>query len=181
MDKSNSTPINGSPALNAQEGFSIVGSTEFVSVAGVKNLPAKIDTGADSSAIWASNIDMRADGVLSFTLFDPSSPFYTGETLTTTSYKARVVRSSNGHEQIRYLVSLPLELGGKTLETSFSLADRSKNRFPILIGRKTLEGNFLVDVSIRHAKSTKNVKTTSLNEELRKNPYEFHKKYVKTM
>ena len=29
----------------------IIGSTEYVEIAGIKNIPAKIDTGADSSAI----------------------------------------------------------------------------------------------------------------------------------
>ena len=34
----------------------IIGSTEYVEIAGIKKVPAKVDTGADSSAVWASNI-----------------------------------------------------------------------------------------------------------------------------
>ena len=45
---------------NAQR---IIGSTEYVEIAGIKNIPAKIDTGADSSAIWASDINMEQDGL----------------------------------------------------------------------------------------------------------------------
>ena len=51
----------------------VIGSTEFIDVAGIKNVPAKIDTGADSSAIWASNIEMQKNGILKFSLFENSN------------------------------------------------------------------------------------------------------------
>lgn len=158
----------------------IIGSTELVEVAGIKNIPAKTDTGADSSAIWASNIDMLEDGTLVFSLFDGKSPFYTGERLKTKDYKIKNVRSSNGAKQIRYRVILPLKIEGETIETAFTLANRSKNHFPILIGRRTIEkGNFLVDVKKRAVPLKKRIKTSALNQKMRENPYEFHQKYVK--
>ena len=156
----------------------IIGSTEYVEVAGIKNIPAKIDTGADTSSIWATNIDMRKDGTLEFCLFSPKSPLHTGEVLTSNDYMAKIVRSSNGDEQIRYRVKLPLTIGNKTLETTFTLANRSRNNFPILIGRHTIEGNFLVDVSKSSVERTKNKNAPKLNQELQENPYEFHQKYV---
>lgn len=157
----------------------IIGSTEYVEIAGIKNVPAKIDTGADSSAIWASHLDMKQDGTLVFSLFAEGSPFYTGEILETKEYFAKVVRSAHGDEQVRYRVFLPAKIGGKTLNVSFTLANRGKNNFPILIGRKALEGEFLVDVSIRHVEKPKNPKTRGLNDELKKDPYAFHQKYGK--
>ena len=81
---------------------SIIGSTELIEVAGIKKVPAKVDTGADTSAIWASNIDMEKDGTLVFCLFGPKSSFYTGELLKTSDYLVRTVRSSHGDVQIRY-------------------------------------------------------------------------------
>ncbi|HSW90725.1 MAG TPA: hypothetical protein VLF64_01885, partial [Candidatus Saccharimonadales bacterium] len=45
---------------------------------GFLGVPAKVDTGAKTSAIWASNIVER-DGGLAFTLFDESYTLYTGE------------------------------------------------------------------------------------------------------
>lgn len=156
----------------------IIGSTEYVEVAGIKDIPAKIDTGADSSSVWASDIDMQKDGTLVFSLFDKKSPLYTGELFKTQDYRAKVVRSAHGDEQIRYRVKLPIRLGQKTFETTFTLSNRAKNNFPILIGRHTLEGKFLVDVSIRNIDKPKNRKTTPLNDELTKDPYAFHQKYV---
>lgn len=168
-----STPEKKSP-------INIIGSTEFVEVAGVKNIPAKIDTGADSSAIWASDIDMKEDGTLIFSLFDKKSPLYTGERLKTNDYKARRVRSSNGTTQIRYRVVLPLKIGQKTFKAFFTLANRSKNHFPILIGRYALEeGNFLVDVRKTAVPRKIPHSPSKLDRELRENPYKFHKKYAK--
>lgn len=155
----------------------VIGSTEFVEVAGAPNIPAKIDTGADTSAIWASNIDMSEDGVLSFILFAPDSPLYSGERVTTSDYLVKRIRSSYGDRQIRYRVKLPIKLGGKTFETTFTLANRSKNRFPVLIGRHTIENRFLVDVSKTSIPRAKDSKSTKLAAELQENPYDFHQRY----
>ena len=125
----------------------IIGSTEYVEIAGIKNVPAKIDTGADSSAIWASDINMEEDGTLVFSLFDKKSPLFTGKRLKTTDYKVKSIRSSHGDTQIRYRVKLPLKLSGKSFETIFTLANRSRNNYPVLIGRRTIKGEFLVDTS----------------------------------
>lgn len=157
---------------------SIIGSTELVEICGVKNIPAKIDTGADSSTIWVSNISMEKDGTLSFVLFGKKSPLYTGEQLSVTDYRTKIVRSSNGHEQIRYCTLLDLTLGGKTLKTVFTLSDRSKNHFPVLIGRYTLkDGDFLVDVKKESIPRNNRSKTPRLNKELQEDPHAFHKKY----
>lgn len=155
----------------------IIGSTEYVEITGVKNVPAKIDTGADTSAIWASHIDMTKDGTLTFTLFDQKSSFYTGEKISTKDYMVKSVRSSHGDVQIRYRVKLPVIVGQKSFTTTFTLADRSRNHFPILIGRHTLEGNFLVDVSKTCIERPINKQSVHLNQEMKNNPYSFHQKY----
>lgn len=155
----------------------IIGSTELVGIAGIRDIPAKVDTGADTSAIWASNIDMRPDGTLTFVLFATGSQFYTGNVLETTDYRAKRVRSSHGDQQIRYRVKLPITIGNETFETTFTLADRSRNLFPILIGRHTIEGRYLVDVARSIIPHKKPVKSTKLSKELQNNPYEFHQRY----
>ena len=158
---------------------SIIGSTELIDIAGVKNVPAKIDTGADTSAIWASDIDMEEDGTLIFCLFNADSPFYTGEMLKTTDYRIKTVRSSHGDVQIRYRVKLPVVINGESFVTTFTLANRSRNHFPVLIGRHTIENRFLVDVSRSYVERPINRKAVRLNKELQENPYQFHQKYLK--
>ncbi len=155
----------------------IIGSTEYIKIADLENIPAKIDTGADTSAIWASSIDMAEDGTLFFTLFSKKSPLFNGKRLSTTDYYAKMIRSSNGDSQIRYRVKLPVTIGGKSFTTTFTLANRSRNNFPVLIGRHTLENRFLVDVSKSAIEYPKR-NTDHLNQELKDNPYEFHQKYL---
>ena len=158
--------------------LTMIGSTEYVEIAGIANVPAKIDTGADTSSVWASNIDMREDGVLVFSLFDKKSPFYTGEKIETRDYIAKSVRSSHGDTQIRYRVKLPIQIKDLKMNSTFTLADRTRNSFPILIGRKTLKGKFIIDVTKSEVLREKPRKSHSLNEELKQNPYEFHQKYI---
>lgn len=162
-----------------EQKLDIIGGTALVTIGDYKNIPAKIDTGADSTSIWASNIQIDKNDNLNFTLFAPGSKFYTGEFLICKEYKATVIRSSNGDEEVRYRTRLPFVINGRKITTPVTLADRSKNHFPILIGRKTLRNKFLVDVSKSEVERPKpNPKNTKLNEELEKNPQKFHKKYI---
>jgi hypothetical protein len=110
------------------------------------DIPAKIDTGAYSSSIWASNIH-EVDGELKFTLFNKQSSFYTGKEITTKVYKVLTIRNSFGHTELRYKVPLKIKIEDRLMKIQFTLSNRSTNRFPILIGRRTLQSRFVVDVS----------------------------------
>lgn len=157
----------------------IVSSTEYISVGSIDNVPAKIDTGADSSSIWASDIEVDKEGILRFKLFAKKYHLYTGEVIERKEYTVSSVRSSNGMRQIRYCTIIPIKIAGRKIRASLTLANRSKNNFPVLIGRKTISGKFLVDVSRSKVKRPDRPITKNLNKELNENPYEFHKKYVK--
>lgn len=63
-------------------------------------------------------------------------------------HEVRHVKSSNGTIQERIFIKTTLELYGKAFETELSLTDRASMKYPMLIGRKYLEGRFLVDVSL---------------------------------
>ncbi|MDB5176650.1 MAG: ribosomal protein modification protein RimK [Candidatus Saccharibacteria bacterium] len=143
-------------------------------------VPAKIDTGARSSSVWVSNVEMSKDGVLHFRLFDKGSPHYTGEIIKRTNYQVGIVRSSTGHEQIRYKTTFSIRIANKQIRAMLNLSDRSRNTFPVLIGRRTLQGKFIVDVQIAEYPDSEISKTKSLNDDLIKNPYEFHQsQYLK--
>ena len=158
----------------------IIGANTLVSICGRENVPAKIDTGADSSSIWVSNLRINDDGILIFSLFGKKSPFYNGKVIKRKDYKVAVVRSATGEEQIRYRTHLTVTIRGKKIRVLFNLSDRSRNNFPILIGRRSLSGKFLVDVSKSEIPHPPKIKRTKpLSEELKKNPAEFYKKYSK--
>lgn len=134
----------------------VIGSTVKVSFPelALKNVPAKVDTGADSSSIWATEISLKKDG-LNFKLFGPSYKHFTNEVYKTTNFDILSVKNSFGHKEVRFKVKLPLVIGNKKVNSSFTLADRSANRYPILIGKNTIKGKFLVDVSAIEPKRKK--------------------------
>lgn len=168
--------------VSGKSDLDIIGSTEFVEIFGIKNIPAKIDTGADSSVIWASHIRVTKDGVLHFRLFDEGYPLYTGRAFKRTDFQAVVVRSTSGHAQIRYRTHITALVKGRRVKILFSLADRSKNNFPVLIGRRTIAGKFLVNVSEKNVLvPRKKTKTKIVQKRLKEDPYEFHQKYIKKL
>lgn len=128
----------------------IIGRNERLEITNVvSNIPAKVDTGAYRSAIHASSIKESTDGkekILKFELLGhPVSPIkYPMEV---DEYEVVTVTNSFGKEEKRFEVKLRVKIGPKIFNTSFTLADRSNNFFPVLIGRKCLKGRFLVDVT----------------------------------
>src|SRR5262249_24707707 len=71
----------------AKKQLTHIGTTEYIDFAtdDIFGVPAKIDTGADSSAVWASNVHIDR-GVLHFNFFAPGSSFYKPEPTLTTAY-----------------------------------------------------------------------------------------------
>jgi len=124
-----------------------IGKIEYISLPSEKlaNVPAKIDTGADISAIWATNIE-RKNNRIYYTLFDKKSPYYNSKKLSTSDFSISSIKNSFGQTELRYKVRIPIILGGKRIRATFTLANRANNEYPVLIGRRTLHGKFLVDV-----------------------------------
>jgi hypothetical protein len=126
----------------------IIGRVEKLAIinGGIIDLPAKIDTGAYSSAVWATEI-VEDKGELSFILLGPKSPFYTGEVIKTKNYDIAIVQNSFGQKENRYGVTLNVELAGRKIRSRFTLANRALKSYPALIGRRMLNKRFIVDVS----------------------------------
>lgn len=155
----------------------VIGRNALIDIDGyAQSVPAKVDTGADRSSIWASDVHVDEQGILSFVLFAPGSPHYTGKQIRKRHFHFAVVRSSNGHAQIRYRVQMPVTIMGRRIRATFYLSDRSRNQFPILLGRKTLHKKFVVDVSQYTVKTSSTIRK-GLYKEFMKDPHGFHKKY----
>jgi hypothetical protein len=127
----------------------VIGRLEKIDVDGIaSDIPAKVDTGAYRSAIHATDIKVeKVDGELQLScklLGHPVAP--EPKDFITKEFGQVNVRNSFGHEEDRYEVTLKVKVGPKKFKTSFTLADRSSNVFPVLIGRKLLRKRFLVDV-----------------------------------
>lgn len=120
---------------------------DFLGYKNLKQVPARVDTGARTSSLWASNIRVR-DGIVSFRMFDQGAPWYTGKVIRRPVLETREVTSSTGHVQQRYVVAMRMRVDDKRIRTKFTLADRATQMYPILLGRNILRGHFLVDASL---------------------------------
>jgi|SRR5688572_5999196 len=115
---------------------------------GFSHVPTRIDTGAGTAAIWAESVKEAPGGGLDVVFFGPSSPFYTGNVQHIDEFGQTEVRSSNGQTEVRYTIRAKVVIGGKKILATFTLADRSTQLYPVLIGRNILRGKFIVDVKL---------------------------------
>lgn len=136
----------------------------------VFGVPAKVDTGAESSSLWASDIVADKDG-LHFTLFAPGYEHYSGKRLSVTksAYSQTRIANSFGQRETRFKIKLRVRIHGRVIRATVTLADRASMVYPVLIGRRMLSGKFLVDVSSGKPQiEAENRRTEELSEELRK-------------
>lgn len=126
----------------------ILGRTEEVLLSELDVRPtyARVDTGAKTSAIWVSQTELTDDG-LKVVFYGPESPLYTGSFITFKEFSRTVVASSNGHAQKRFKVRLLITVRKRKIRAWFTLADRSTQVYPLLIGRNILRNKFIVDVT----------------------------------
>jgi hypothetical protein len=122
----------------------------------IRRVKVKIDTGARSSALDVLGYDLRdtdsgpvADLRLSLSRKHP-------ERVTLVSapvLKTVVVSNSTGMQERRLLIEMTIRLGPITKRVHVTVTNRSKMLFRMILGRKALEGDFLVDVSKKYLTS----------------------------
>lgn len=134
-------------------GFIVIGELEHVTLKPEDlRLPARIDTGAQTSSLGVSSMNsFERDGKqwLHFSVA-------TADGKKSTDFEKPLLRTAkikrHGAEAVeRPVVKLKILLGDKEMEREFTLADRSKYKYPVLIGRNVLAGKFLVDVNRKYA------------------------------
>lgn len=108
-------------------------------------LPARIDTGAAKSALYAQDLGIN-DNMAEFRLPEK----YGGLRVRLPVVEWRHLRTKQGLRR-RPVVELDLCIGPKRLRTKVALDDRSGLKYPILIGRNTLSENFIVNTKRRRA------------------------------
>ncbi len=130
---------------------------------------ARIDTGAQTSAIWVSRAEVVHDR-LEVVFFGKGHPNYTGKVYYFDEFTHGMVASSNGQAEARYKIRLLLKISGKKIRARLTLADRSTQVYPVLIGRNVLRGKFIVDVNLgAPLKDTENARSKALQAKLSKN------------
>jgi ribosomal protein S6--L-glutamate ligase len=131
----------------------ILGWQEWVALPalGLPALKAKIDTGARTSALHATNIETYTENGTEYVRFSVRPiPAQKGLEITATApvVDHRDVTSSNGDKEKRYVISTPLAVGGRTWPIEITLTgNRETLTYRMLIGRQALKDNVLVDPS----------------------------------
>ncbi len=121
----------------------IIGSREWVLLPqlGLPAVLAKVDTGARTSTLHASDI-LVEDEVVHFTGPDGATRCQAP------LLEWRWVKDSGGHPSLRPIIRTTLRLGRWAWDDEVTLFDRHALRHRMLLGRRAVAGRFLVDPSI---------------------------------
>src|SRR5690554_5556904 len=131
------------------DGRIIVGALEWVYLpAAAHHYQARIDSGATTSSIHANNIlRFERDGKkwVRFELREDedSEPV---EVETPLTRMVLIRQASADDTERRPVVTLTVNLGGLQQDSEFTLTDRSKMTYPVLLGRNFLQDVTLIDV-----------------------------------
>ncbi len=113
---------------------------------GLENIHAKIDTGAYTSSLHCSSAQL-INGQLEFVLLDEEHPEFTGMKFKLNKFTQREIKNSFGEAELRFVIKTTIRIFNRKIKAEFSLSDREKLRFPVLLGRKILRNRFLIDVT----------------------------------
>jgi len=135
----------------------LIGWKEYVDLPelGVRGLKAKVDTGARTSSLHvdALRIEQRhPDGTAEVSF---EVPLDRRRPERRVRARARMlgevkITDSGGASEVRPLIETELVLGRVSKRVLVTLTNRTGMLFRMLLGRKTLEGDFIVDVASKY-------------------------------
>jgi hypothetical protein len=114
----------------------------------LNNIDIKIDTGAFTSSIHCEQIEeivREGRKKIKFRLLNSSHPEYNNKDFFYSNYRQKRVKNSFGVSENRFVIKTIIELFGEQYPTEFTLSERGEMKYPVLIGRKLLNKNFIVD------------------------------------
>jgi hypothetical protein len=131
----------------------VIGQAECVDFPdwGVRGLRARVDTGAQSSAVHVENVTELGGGRVRFDVRLRRDNPRARVTVEAKISRRTPVRSSSGDQDARIFVKAHVRLGGVEQQIEVGLVDRRHMTYRMLLGRSALERRFVVDVSRRYA------------------------------
>jgi hypothetical protein len=143
-----------------------IGRRDLVDLPGLQllEIDAKIDTGAYTSALHVKEIEAfekEGEPWVRFKLDHPHHPAFNNKKIKMPVFAHKHIKSSTGQAEMRYIVRTQIVLFGRRYLAEFSLTDRSKMDFPVLLGRKLLYRKFIVDVTQKNLSFKHKVKRKS--------------------
>ncbi|MDA0364262.1 MAG: RimK/LysX family protein [Chloroflexi bacterium] len=128
----------------------LLGWREWVSLPdlGVSRIKTKVDTGARTSSLHAIRIrPFELDGrrMVRFVVHPQQRSTAREITCEAPVLAERLVRSSSGKAERRYVIATTLEVAGTRHRIELTLAGRDAMGFRMLLGREALRGTYVVD------------------------------------
>ncbi|MBC7845417.1 MAG: 30S ribosomal protein S6--L-glutamate ligase [Flavobacterium sp.] len=128
----------------------ILGSEEWCSFPelGIPTIKARVDSGAKTSALHAINIAPFKKESQNWVKFDINPIQNNVKTVIHCEaplIDKRVVKSSSGFREERYVIQTNLEIGNSNWVIEMTLTNRDSMGFRMLLGREAMSGRVLVD------------------------------------
>ena len=140
-----------------QENKLIIGRSEIIDLPelGMYNIEAKTDTGAETSVLHCEDFTVEEKDGQRFLTCHIRPHLDKDEILTLKFpvHRERVVKSSFGQVETRYIFLTKVRMHNKLYNIKLSLRDRSSMSYPMLLGRNFISKKFLVDVSQKNLAS----------------------------
>ncbi len=109
----------------------------------ITKIPAKVDTGAYTTALHARKVEAKGNKLY----FECKNKAGTWTRHSTENFTNTRILNTHGRSS-RFVIVTELIIRGRLIKTPVTLVDRSDMRYELLLGRKLLRGNFIVDVEL---------------------------------
>jgi ribosomal protein S6--L-glutamate ligase len=149
----------------------ILGSEEWCSFPelGIPAIKARVDSGAKTSALHAINIAPFVKEGINWVKFDINPIQNNLKTVIHCEallIDKRVVKSSSGFREQRYVIQSKINIGGDLWAIEMTLTNRDSMGFRMLLGREAMSGRILVDPQQQYLlgqNTTENLKDLYVN------------------
>lgn len=112
----------------------------------LEGIDIKVDTGAYTSSFHSHSIQV-IDNELVCQFLDPKHEKYHEKFFRFKNFSQKKVKSSNGIVETRYSIKTTILIFNNEYEIELTLTERGSMKYPVLLGRKFLNKNFIVDTS----------------------------------
>ena len=133
----------------------IIGSEEWCVFddLGIPAIKARVDSGAKTSSIQATNLKVYSKEAQEWVKFDVN-PIQENRSIAIQCdarlVDRRMVKSSSGISEERLVVRTPVTLGEETFEIELTLANRDTMEFRMLLGREAINERYMVNPAMNY-------------------------------
>lgn len=115
---------------------------------GIREIKAKVDTGADNASLHAFDLerfDENGRSMVRFTIHPHQRKRKPSIECVAEIVGERKVKNPGGRSEVRPVIRTTLVVAGKELTALVNLTTRDEMTFRMLLGRRTIRQNFIID------------------------------------